>query len=260
MKLSIAFGSGGARALASLGVISVLHKEGFRPSMVSGSSMGALIAAYYALNGEIDTLKEWYQNQTVKGYLSYTTKGNLRYSLIGVEKLEKLVRTFLKDKNFRNTKIPLKIISTNLRTGKVVFERGKLTEAVMASAALPGLMTPYKLKGDYYIDGGVVSMTPIEVLPNNHHRLGIDFSLTTPKNMKLPTMIETIQLASSIARRSISHNKLPKGVDIIIPCQNTPASTIRFDRAKEYIRLGEEAAEKLIRKWKRNGIYKKLLH
>lgn len=46
--IGLALGGGGARGLAHIGVLQVLESEGFKPDLLSGTSMGAIIAAFYA--------------------------------------------------------------------------------------------------------------------------------------------------------------------------------------------------------------------
>lgn len=57
-KVALALGSGGARGLAHIGVIEELERQGFTISSVSGCSMGALIAGFYAM-GRLNEYAEW---------------------------------------------------------------------------------------------------------------------------------------------------------------------------------------------------------
>ena len=54
----VALGSGGARGYSHLGVIKQLQKHNIEIHEISGSSIGAIVAAYYALFGEVDTLEK----------------------------------------------------------------------------------------------------------------------------------------------------------------------------------------------------------
>ena len=57
-KISLALDSGSAKGMAHIGVIETLEKEGYQITAVAGTSMGAIVAAYYCL-GKLDILKSW---------------------------------------------------------------------------------------------------------------------------------------------------------------------------------------------------------
>ena len=50
-KIGLALGSGAVRGYALIPIIKRLEKEGIEISAISGSRVGALIGAYYALHG-----------------------------------------------------------------------------------------------------------------------------------------------------------------------------------------------------------------
>jgi NTE family protein len=59
-RIGLALGSGGARGAAHTGILKVLDREGIRPAVVAGSSIGSLIgAAYAAGKPTVDMEKEW---------------------------------------------------------------------------------------------------------------------------------------------------------------------------------------------------------
>lgn len=57
-KIGLALGSGGARGLAHLGVLSSLHKHQIEVDMIAGSSMGALVGSFYAAGHDVETMKK----------------------------------------------------------------------------------------------------------------------------------------------------------------------------------------------------------
>ncbi len=71
----------------------------------------------------------------------------------------------LEEKTFEDTWLPLKIIASNppLRE-EVVFESGRLVDAVRASIAIPGIFKPVRLMGKLCLDGGVINPIPVSVL------------------------------------------------------------------------------------------------
>jgi NTE family protein len=65
-KIGLALSGGAARGYAHIPIIQKLQKEEVEISMISGSSAGALIGAYFALHGEVDSLLK-----IVSGYKKY---------------------------------------------------------------------------------------------------------------------------------------------------------------------------------------------
>ncbi|MBI2885370.1 MAG: patatin-like phospholipase family protein [Candidatus Omnitrophica bacterium] len=80
-------------------------------------------------------------------------------------RVTQFLQELLGDMTFEETRIPLKILASNptLRE-EVVFESGRLVEAVRASISIPGIFKPVRARGKVCIDGGVINPIPISVL------------------------------------------------------------------------------------------------
>jgi predicted acylesterase/phospholipase RssA len=261
-RLVIAFGSGGARALGSLGVMTVLRKHGIKPDAVCGSSMGAVIAAYYGVHGETESLRAWYESKSAMQYLSYMSVAKLSCGIIGTKRLQPLISEFIKDKRFSQLKVPVRVIATNLHTAESrVFSSGKLLPAIMASIAIPGVMPPYRIGKEWYVDGGVTNPTPFDVFPDAEHILGIDFHLS-PFNPKTePGLLENVMRSAQIAQHASFSHRLEHWngrVTICTPEQRWTDQALRYDHAAEYIKRGEAAGHELIRLWTKTGMLAKL--
>jgi NTE family protein len=260
-RLVIAFGSGGGRALASLGVMSVLRKHNIFPAAVSGTSMGAIIAAYYAVHGETETLRQWYEKRKSYEYFTYLASPNFSTSFIGTEKLQKLLDGFVQGKRFDETIVPLRIPATNLRTGEQrIFNKGRIIHAMMASSAIPGFMPPFAHDTEQYVDGGLVNPTPIDLFPAKRydHFLAIDFHMHVPAKLPKLGTIDTMSRAIQIATHTAFERHLKgyrRRTTIVLPVDRMSMEMLRFDKSKEYIALGERAGERLIGEWKRSGLY-----
>ena len=163
-KIGIALGGGGAKGWSHIGVLNALEKMGIRPSIVAGTSMGALVGAAYASNS-LSKLEKWATPMTWKdviGYLDISLSGG------GFIHGEKLLDAMQKEA-FDN--IPIEelpktygAVATELRTGREVwFQKGSLMKGVRASIALPGLFTPVIHEGKWLVDGGLVNPVPVSL-------------------------------------------------------------------------------------------------
>ncbi len=164
-KLGLALGSGAARGYAHIAIIQRLLREGLSFDMVSGTSAGSVIAAYFALHGEVDSLLKVIMNVKKRDYLKLVDINNPKFSLLkGTGIREFMKENLFGDLTFRDVQIPLVICATDIENHKPhYFRSGKLIDAVMASISIPGVFPPYKAGTRHYIDGAVFDPVPIDV-------------------------------------------------------------------------------------------------
>jgi len=189
MKIGLALGGGGARSLCQIGIIKVFEREGIKFDIITGVSMGSLIGSVYAFTQDAEILEDYFlqfiSDNKVKKIENFFARHRKRgwykriqdgikdlYLLFsdsfrtGVfeseEVLEGIKIHFKEDVYFENSKIPLGVIAVEYATGKIViFNKGKLIPAVVASCAIPGLITPVEINGKRFVDGGVASTVPV---------------------------------------------------------------------------------------------------
>jgi len=162
-KIGFALGGGGARGIAHIGVMTALAEAGIRPDVIAGTSVGALIAAFYAFGIDLEKQKKLAQNMRWRKI----TKIKLpRFGLVSNLNLKKfIIQTIGRDQQIQRANIPLAIITTNIETGeKVVLKKGDLAEAIMASSAIPGIFSPVTINNQMLVDGGLTENVPISPL------------------------------------------------------------------------------------------------
>ncbi len=163
MKIGLALGSGSARGWAHVGVIEALAERGIEPQVVAGTSIGALVGAAH-VSGNLQRLHEWLLTLTRMDVISLMDPSWLGGGLIEGEKLFDFFRDYMRDGRIEDLDIPFGAVATELENGREVWLReGLLSEAVRASIALPGLFTPAKKDGKWYIDGGLVNPVPVSL-------------------------------------------------------------------------------------------------
>lgn len=244
MKYGLALSGGGARGIAHLGILQALEENNIRPSVMSGTSMGAMVAVSYALGmSPKETMK------FIKDEIRPTSLSNMdikRMGIFNLNKVEKILRQKAEIDDFSVLKIPVYIIVTNLNTGKFeIRSEGKLIEYVMASASIPLLFRPVVIDGTYYVDGGVTKNMSAQVLKGkcdkiigihvNHVASQSDF-----RRMK-DVAVRTYHLAI--------HNTIAdeKGYcDYFVdPPETRDFSTLDFNKADEIYDLGYREGIKL---------------
>ena len=177
LTIGLALGCGAARGFAHIGVLRTLLANGIRPDVVTGTSIGAVIAGVYAA-GRLDAFEAWARELTrgrVFGYLDFSFSGS---GLIGGSRLaDDLVRE-LGDVRFDELPVRVAAIATEVGTGHEIWlTRGRLAEAMYASYALPGIFPPYRIGGRWLMDGALVNPVPVSAARSLGARLVIAVNL-----------------------------------------------------------------------------------
>jgi len=188
-KIGLALGGGFARGFAHIGVLKELKKNNIPIHYIAGTSAGAIIGAAYACGFEPEEIEGMALSIDYLGLFDFTVPDQ---GLILSTNIEKFLGYFTKDKNFNQTRIPLSIVATNLDTGgRVVFNKGNIVEAVMASISVPGVFPPVR-KGKYrYVDGGVTDPVPVDLVKEMGADIIIGVDLSIDVKQRYPKGKET---------------------------------------------------------------------
>ncbi|HAJ56929.1 MAG TPA: hypothetical protein DCL35_04080 [Candidatus Omnitrophica bacterium] len=164
--VGLALGSGSAMGLSHIGVLKILEQENIPVDIVAGSSMGALIGALWCSGYTAVEVEDIILANKEKKYLfgaddfTFPLRG-----LIRGRHIQRFLKRYLKDKTFCDIKRPFKIVACDVSSMRqVVFDSGRLVDAVMASISIPGVFEPYRIADNYYIDGGIIDPLPTDVL------------------------------------------------------------------------------------------------
>ncbi|MCB1157406.1 MAG: patatin-like phospholipase family protein [Leptospiraceae bacterium] len=252
VRLGIAFGGGAAFGLAQIGVMKVLEKNHITIDMISGTSIGALLGSLWASGitaNEIEYIAIGEFDSFFK-IARYIDIGWPRKGLISGGKLRTYLDELLNHSNFRDLKVPLRVISCDISSRmEVVINHGKVVDGVMASIAIPGLFHPTLDEfGRILVDGGVVDPLPVNVIQQEGisrliavnampSSMDIVRSNISAKNIMDIIVNSLYSLQYRIAKISA------READVYLSPILSGASWYEFHRAKEFIDLGEKIAE-----------------
>ena len=159
--IGLALGGGMARGFAHIGVLNVLNRHGIRPSIVAGTSIGAVVGASY-LAGKLDEFEDWALSLNRMRILSYLDFRVRSAGMIGGHRLKKILEQNFKDMEIEDLPAPFIAIAADLVTGHEVWLRkGSLIEAMTASFALPGVFPPVERNHRFLVDGALVNPVPV---------------------------------------------------------------------------------------------------
>jgi predicted acylesterase/phospholipase RssA/CRP-like cAMP-binding protein len=164
----VVLGGGGARGLAHLGVLDALDDAGVPVDAVGGTSIGALVGMFRALDLERDERRQ----QLLGGLLGggFLFSPTLPFmSLSSGRKIRHLLESCcggeLATMDVHDCWLPFFCVSASItRAVSVVHDQGHLATAVRASLSLPGLLPPVRHGEDLLLDGGLLNNLPVDVM------------------------------------------------------------------------------------------------
>jgi len=162
-NIGVAFGGGAARGWAHIGVLRALKEAGIVPTVVAGTSIGAVVGGCYIAD-RLDHLADFATGLTrrkVFGYFDLNLSGS---GLINGQKLNDILRLALGEIRIEDLNRPFTAVATEIGTGHEVWlSRGNLVDALRASYAIPGVFRPVRLDGRWLFDGALVNPIPVTV-------------------------------------------------------------------------------------------------
>jgi NTE family protein len=276
-KVAFVFSGGGAKGLAHVGALKVLEEVGFKPDIITGTSMGSVVGGLYAIG---------YRSDTLEKIVRYTNWNDvvydrvLRSSLNAIER-ERYDRYFLRFNfeglkfisysgfvkgtqvqnmltrlclpvsgitDFKKLPIPFVCVATDIQTGqKVVLNKGSLPEAIRASMAIPSLFTSMEIDGRVLVDGGLTQNYPIIEARDlgADYIIGIDVGTKSSKedlNSLVNVMMESVFLHGY---QNFESEK--KYLSINIKPELGGYSPLDFEEGDTLMKLGEAAARAQIK-------------
>jgi NTE family protein len=153
-------------------MLAALIDAGIRPELIVGCSAGALNGAFLAFDPSLPMVERMaglWKRMTTRDVLGLTPSSllgliGLRDHIASPRGLRSLLQRELPYAEFAETAVPLHLVCADLVTGdEVIISEGRVSEAVLASTAIPGVFPPVELMGRALIDGAVSCNTPISV-------------------------------------------------------------------------------------------------
>ncbi len=248
--IGLALGGGGAKGLCHIAFVKALDELKIRPRIISGTSIGAVIGAFYAagMSGrEMESLLDDLDLGDVNKLFDFSLFTHS--AVLKGEGVETFLRENLPVQQFEDLDIPLKIVSTDYwQRQQVVFESGDLVTAIRASLSVPGLFSPVKYKSQLLIDGGAVNPLPHDLIRDQcSYLIAVDVSgkKTAPEGED-PSILDVLLSTFQIMQASIVHSKRSQvNVDLYLEPELENVRILEFHRYKEIIKRVDREVDKL---------------
>ena len=183
-SVGLALSGGGARAYAHIGVARALAELGVPIDFVSGTSMGAVIAAGLAMGWDIPELERRIQ----EAFVASSPLSDIAFPLLAMTRghtVDRRLKQHFGDVRIADLWRPFSCASTDLTTGGPhVHRRGLVRRALRASLSLPGVLPPVIEQGHVLVDGALVRNLPVDLVREQHDGFTISVDVAVSEGLR----------------------------------------------------------------------------
>lgn len=256
MKKALVLGVGGAKGFAHIGAIQALEEAGWKPDLVVGASMGAIIGALYCSGMTPEQIREEVETWDQIKFARMATPTFSVQALLSGRGLINYLKRLIGDLDFADLKIPLAIVATDSHTGrKVVITSGSVAGAVRGSASILGVFTSHPFKDTHIVDGGLAEPLPVRTAVE----LGADFVVAVDVLGELPRsysseapMFRVYMKSVAMYQRALTRLATEQA-DMVIQPDMGDVTWADFKRGKVAVQRGYEAAKKAMEEGRFTG-------
>lgn len=274
-SVGLVLSGGGAKGFAYIGLLKVMREAGLEVDYVAGSSMGSIIAGFYAIGYHPDTMirvvreQDWdalladklerkflayeekeFSNEYIMSFPVTKKRVGLKAAMYEGQEINLLVNRFYSPAynitDFSKFQTPFLCIGTDLLTGDaVLLEKGYLPMAIRASMSIPGFFSPTLYQGKYLVDGGVVNNYPVDEVKKK----GIQIIVGADVQSGLKKTIEELNSMTSVIDQITAFHRVEANTigyeltDIYVPIK-MKYGMMDFSKYDSIIAIGEYVARK----------------
>jgi len=272
-KIGYAFGGGGAKGIAEIGVLRVLEEAGIRPDYITGTSIGSIVGGLYAIGYSVEDLEKlsneidwnYYFNDEINrtdlpiGERLISDRYQLKLNIedggiklpggfvqgqkVGLL-LSQLTLPVHGINDFDDFDIPFRCVAADFETGEpVVLGSGSLAKSIRASMSIPSVFEPIEIDGKLLVDGGIVRNLPVQEVIEMGADIVIAIDVTSPlyKKDELSSFVTVLEQSGSY-RLAMSVEESKKLADIFIHPEIDEFGALDFDNNDTLMARGEKAA------------------
>lgn len=264
-KVGVALGGGGVRGLGHIASLETIDACEIRPTVIAGTSMGAIIGVLYAAGMPGSDIRSFVEEHIVTRHdgikdlyakraslLKWLKAIRLSWTGSGILEAESFLQHIIKQmaaKTFEDLVIPMRIVATDFYSGDpVVFDSGLLLPALKASMSIPGVFVPVKHEGKILVDGGVSNNLPYDVLVDQCDlTIAIDvLPSRKQEDADPPSIVDATLGMFDIFTERITKAMIKKHPpDIYFNPQLTDIRMLEFDKAEDVFKQTEASMPEL---------------
>ena len=173
MTTAFVLGGGGVLGAVEVGMLRALLERDLVPNLVLGTSIGAFNGAMVARQPELGVVERLTDLWKAAGTGRESSYGDRPWRTVrravssgthlwSAEPLRQRLADALGDLTFEELPVRFQVCAASIeRSAEHWFSTGRVVDAVMASAAVPGLLPPAKVGDEHFLDGGIVNSIPL---------------------------------------------------------------------------------------------------
>ena len=254
-KIGIALGGGAARGYAHIGVLNAIDELNIPISYVSGTSIGSFIGALYA-SGNLKKFENEVRsrNSFMKDVLFKLDPVFPKLSIMNGNEVIKIFKELTDIRTFEELEIPLTTVATDIiNNKKIESNKGDIINAIKASIAIPGVLTPTYVNENLCVDGGLIDPVPLQSIVD----MGSDITLavnlyglqSSEKNDNNYNIVDIVDRSAKIILNNVTHLSFKNNEpDILIEPPIDQFKGWDFHRSNELIEIGYNTAKKILTK------------
>ncbi|MEV4640641.1 patatin-like phospholipase family protein [Actinoplanes sp. NPDC049548] len=243
VRIGLALGGGAVRGAAHVGVLDALDRAGLEPAVITGTSAGALIGALYAAG---TTPSEISKVAQALRWSRLIRPARTRRALFDTTRLGAFLDGLLGGRDFDALDRPFAAVACELCTGeRVVLKDGPVADAVLASAAIPGVFPPVERDGRLLVDGSLVDIVPARLARELGADIVVAVDVSGPLPRRRPTTLLHIMVAVSTLQPGGAAQPA-EDADLVLTPTVDEYAFWELSRITEFEDAGRAAAEQAV--------------
>lgn len=279
MDVALVLSGGGAFATTHIGALELIEEMEIPIHCIVGTSMGSVVGGLYVAGYDVADMEKIFtdsdwgeifsgvikrsnkpylekenEGQYFSDYVASITKDGVQFpggwrEMRGLKAHFRKLTTHLNvNEDFNTLRVPYRAVATDLSTGEAVaFSEGDITEAMLASMAVPGAFAPRNINGRLYVDGGLASQLPIKIAKamGADIIIALDTTIEPPEVNGAPSLGDT---TAQLVRITVWRNwkeevALLSEQDVMIRPSLEGLTVSSFERAQQGFEAGRVAAQ-----------------
>src|SRR3970040_919675 len=162
-SIGLALSGGGSKGLAHAGALKFLEEKNIRPPRIAGPSAGSIVGAMYAWGKTPDEILDFFKSIYFFHWRHFTFR---KAGFSDAGSFRDYFYAIFKDAVIGELNITTQITATDMFRGRLkIFDSDtKIIDALLASSAFPGVLSPFEIRGEHYSDGGILNHFPTDIL------------------------------------------------------------------------------------------------
>lgn len=254
MKLGLVLSGGGVRGVAHIGAIKALEEHDIHPTIVSGSSAGAVVGALYCGGFSPEEMMTFFKVIPLFHLNKFAFN---KPGFIDTDKFYSDFSKYFKEDSFESLHRNLSVTAVDILCGRLkVFEHGELIKPLLASCAFPGLFSPVLHHEVLYADGGILDNFPTNPIKHKCDKLvGVyasPLSPISPDNLKYSVSVLERAIKINYSKRSYLNFS---DCDMLIrPMKLVNYGLLDVSKIQEIYDIGYESANEQLEELSRDDL------